>query len=254
VNRVTQLFGRTPVTPKMPGAVSVRPSIVANPYGNALRDDLSKVRGSIASISKTQPASPPLTSAQRLRTHYFDGLDEGEQINVEVIMAHTYPQSLGLSWKPVGAAGGYDGGECGLCNTTLSPPSSLSESPQELGAVPVDEVDHAELVGLGVRAWLVGDGVDAALVFFRQTTILIVGRVPDFTQARDVVVHAFNGVFMHQPFGGDHGFLGADRPHGEYDHVVAHAVVPGVRQVQDAHRTQVRILDTAHELLAALFA
>ncbi|WP_346833032.1 RHS repeat-associated core domain-containing protein [Pseudomonas abietaniphila] len=94
VNRVTQLFGRTPVTPKMPGAVSVRPSIVANPYGNALRDDLSKVRGSIASISKTQPASPPLTSAQRLRTHYFDGLDEGEQINVEVIMAHTYPQSL----------------------------------------------------------------------------------------------------------------------------------------------------------------
>ncbi|SER80149.1 RHS repeat-associated core domain-containing protein [Pseudomonas sp. NFACC02] len=94
VKRVAQLFGRTPVAPKMPGSLPVRPSIVANPYGNALRDDLSRVRGSIASISKTQPASSWLTSAQRLRTHYFEGLDEGEQIKVEVFMPHTYPQSL----------------------------------------------------------------------------------------------------------------------------------------------------------------
>lgn len=95
VKRVAQLFGRTPVAPvtpitpvapKMPGALPVRPSIVANTYRNALRDDLSKVRGSIASISKTQPASPRLTSAQRLRTHYFDGLDEEEQIKVEVFI------------------------------------------------------------------------------------------------------------------------------------------------------------------------
>lgn len=94
VDRVAQLFGRTPVTPTMPGAPLVRPSIIANPYGNALRDDLSKVRGSIASISKTPPASPRLTSAQHLRTHYFDGLDEGEQIKVEVFIPPTYSQSL----------------------------------------------------------------------------------------------------------------------------------------------------------------
>ncbi len=39
---------------------------------------------------------------------------------------------------------------------------------------------------------------------------------------------------LHQPLGGDHRLLGADRPHGEDDHMVAHAVVPRVRQVQDA--------------------
>lgn len=101
VNRVAQLFGRTPVTPKMPvtpkipvtpkmpGALPVRPSIVANPYGDASLYELSRVRGSVASISKTQPASSGLTSAQPFRTHYFEGLDE-----VEVFMPQTYPQSL----------------------------------------------------------------------------------------------------------------------------------------------------------------
>src|SRR3546814_3144217 len=41
---------------------------------------------------------------------------------------------------------------------------------------------------------------------------------------------------------------------GEHDDVVAHAVVPRVGQVQDTHRTQVRVLDAAHQFGAALLA
>lgn len=102
-------------------------------------------------------------------------------------------------------------------------------------AVPIHKVHHAKLVGLGVRPWLVSGGVDAALVLFGQATVLVVGGVPDLAHAVDVVVHAFNRVLVYQPLGGDHGFLGADRPYGEHNDVIAHAVVPGVRQVQDAH-------------------
>ena len=43
-----------------------------------------------------------------------------------------FDQAMGVvqtAIKPVGAAGGYDGGECGLSDTTLSPPSPPSESP-----------------------------------------------------------------------------------------------------------------------------
>lgn len=94
VDRVAQLFGRTPVTPTMPGALPVRPSIIANPYRNALRDDLSRVRGSIASVSKTPPASPRLTSAQPLRTHSLDGLDEGKRTKVDLFIPRNYSQSL----------------------------------------------------------------------------------------------------------------------------------------------------------------
>ena len=46
---------------------------------------------------------------------------------------------------------------------------------QQTLAVPVHEVHHAELIGLGVRARLVGGGVDAALVLFGQATVLVVG-------------------------------------------------------------------------------
>ena len=61
-------------------------------------------------------------------------------------------------------------------------------------------------------------------------------------------------ILVYQPLGDDDRFLGADRPHGEVDQVITHAVVPGVRQVQDAHRAQVRVGDAAHQLLAALLA
>ena len=50
---------------------------------------------------------------------------------------------------------------------------------QQTLAVPVHEVHHAKLIGLGVRAWLVSRGVDAALVLFGQATVLVVGRIPD---------------------------------------------------------------------------
>ena len=125
---------------------------------------------------------------------------------------------------------------------------------QQTLAVPVHKVHHAKLIGLGVRPWLVRGGVDPALVFFGQATVLVVGRIPDLAHALHVVVHAFDRVLVDDPLGGDHGFLRADRPHGEHDDVVAHAVVPGVRQVQDAHRAQVRVFDPAHEFGAALFA
>src|SRR5476651_2226914 len=125
---------------------------------------------------------------------------------------------------------------------------------QQALAVPIHKVHHAKLIGLGVRPRLVSGGVDPALVLFGQATILIVGGIPDLAHALHVVVHAFDGVLVHDPLGGDHGFLSADRPHGEHDDVVAHAVVPRVRQVQDAHRTEVRVFDPAHQLLAALLA
>src|SRR5471032_1666115 len=125
---------------------------------------------------------------------------------------------------------------------------------QQALAVPIHKVHHAKLIGFGVRPRLVSGGVDPALVLFGQATVLIVGGIPDLAHALHVVVHAFDGVLVHDPLGGDHGFLGADRPHGEHDDVIAHAVVPRVRQVQDAHRAQVRVLDAAHQLVAALFA
>ncbi|SDH02755.1 RHS repeat-associated core domain-containing protein [Pseudomonas abietaniphila] len=92
VDRVAQLFGRTPAMRKIPGALPVRQ--VTSSSEGALSDDLNRVRGSIASITRTQPASPRLPGMQRLRTHYFDGLDEGEQIKVEVFMPRNYSQSL----------------------------------------------------------------------------------------------------------------------------------------------------------------
>ena len=122
---------------------------------------------------------------------------------------------------------------------------------QHLTAVPVDEVDHAEFVGLGVGARLVGGGVDAALVLFAQATVLVVGGVPYLAQALDVVVDALDRILVHQPLGDHDRLLGADRTHGEVDQVVAHAVVPRMRQVQDAHGAQVRVGDAAHEFLAA---
>ena len=125
---------------------------------------------------------------------------------------------------------------------------------QQTLAIPIHKVHHTELIGLGIRPRLIRSGVDPALVLFGQATVLVVGGVPDLAHALHVVVDAFDRVLVHDPLGGDHGFLGADWPHGEHDDVVAHAVVPGVRQVQDAHRTEVRVLDAAHEFGAALFA
>jgi len=69
-----------------------------------------------------------------------------------------------------------------------------------------------------------------------------------------VVIHPLHRILVHQPLGGDHGFLRADRPYGEDDDVITHAVVPRVRQVQDAHRAEVGVLDPAHQLLAGLLA